>query len=161
VNAHKLKEVIHYNPETGVFTWLVSTACRIKVGDVAGAVGNGYRRIKIEGVLYQAAHLAHLYMTGDLPINCMDHIDHDRSNNRWNNLRQATCKENSMNMSKSRRNTSGYTGIYWEKSRNKWKALIRANNQIHHLGYFLDKIEAYKARKKAEIKYGFHQNHGQ
>lgn len=79
----------------------------------------------------------------------VDHINHNRLDNRKSNLRICTQRENIMNRSKTSRNTSGYTGVMWDKSRNKWVARI----QNKHLGYFNNKEDAIKVRQEAEIKY--------
>ena len=89
----RLKELLHYDPETGVFLRLVDSPRRsAKAGDTAG--GNNDRvRFSIENRLYSAGHVAFLYMTGEWPTACLDPIDGDHGNNRWGNLRQATRAE--------------------------------------------------------------------
>jgi len=131
-------------------------------GKIAGTVNNnGYVRINNFGKLYQAHRLAFLYMEGTYPDEQVDHIDHNRGNNKWSNLRPATHSENSRNLSLSSRNTSNIIGVYWYKGYQKWRAAIKINGKFKHIGYFSKKTDATKARKQAEIKYGFHANHGQ
>ncbi|HFO7542632.1 TPA: HNH endonuclease signature motif containing protein [Escherichia coli] len=90
----------------------------------------------------------------------IDHLDHDPSNNRLNNFRLVLGKENAKNRPKNKNNTSGYIGVYWDKEREKWYSQIWVNYKCITLGRF-DKMEdAIKARQEAEIKYGFHPNHG-
>ena len=156
----RLREVLHYDPDTGKFTWLVRSAIRIKLGDVAGTLANGYCRIKIDGAIYNASRLAFRYMTGNWPADQMDHINHVRDDNRWINLRDVTHKENHLNRSKQKRNTSGATGVFWEKARNKWKPMLRIDGAMRHLGYYEQIWDAICARKSAEHKYGYHPNHG-
>ena len=157
-----LKEIFDYNPDTGVFTRLISTTNCVKVGDIAGCVNknHGYRAISVKNKLYLAHRLAWLYMTGEWPKDQIDHINHDRVDNRWVNLRKATRQENGKNMSMSKRNTSGVTGVCWAKVESKWFAQIMVDSKTIGLSYFADKFEAICARKSAENKYGFHGNHG-
>lgn len=90
----------------------------------------------------------------------IDHIDHDRSNNRIENLRLVTHSENQRNLSRFKNNTSGHAGIRWSKEKNKWRTRIHNRNKEIHLGYYNDLDEAIEIRRKAEILYGFHPNHG-
>lgn len=98
--------------------------------------------------------------TGDWPEDQIDHINHDRTDNRIKNLRSATHIENCKNQTVSKSNTSGHTGVYWCKWRNKWRVQIMVGGKNKTLGRFTEKADAIHARKKAEIKYGFHENHG-
>jgi len=84
---------------------------------------------------------------------CIDHINHERTDNRAENLRWATTSENNMNASIKSNNTSGYPGVYFDKRRNKWVARISINGKETQLGYFLTIEEAIEARKQAEIQY--------
>ena len=104
----ELKRQLHYNPETGVFTWLVSNNNRIRVGDKAGAVSSGksYCRIKINGKSYGAHRLAFFYMHGEFPLKDVDHVDGNGLNNKWLNLRQVTHQENQKNQRLRKDNTS-------------------------------------------------------
>ena len=91
----------------------------------------------------------------------IDHINHIRNDNRLMNLRLVSAKVNSRNMSKKTCNTSGLTGVYYaSRYVNPWRALIRVDGKRVTLGSFATKEEAKLARKNAEIKYGFHPNHG-
>lgn len=106
----------------------------------------------IEGKAYKATHLAHLYMTGELPSLYMDHINGVRNDNRWENLRQVTMQENNQNQRKPRKdNTTGYLGVsYFGK---KFRALIRVNSKRIHIGLYDTPEEAYKAyvEKRREL----------
>lgn len=161
----RLKEVLHYNPNTGVFTWIA----RIKgicIGSRAGCIHTnkrtGYRHIfiRVDRSLYKAHRLAFLYMTGMWPTNEVDHEDHDGINNKWKNLRDVTHVENHQNLSKPSDNTSGVVGVCWHKTYSKWTARIRANKKNIFLGCFAEFSDAVSARMAAEKRYGFHQNHG-
>lgn len=97
LSAKRLREILDYNPETGIFTWKVMLAHRRKPGDVAGSLTHGYIEIGIENHSYRAHHLAWLYIHGELPQGMIDHIDGNRVNNAIANLRIATNQQNSQN----------------------------------------------------------------
>ena len=92
--------------------------------------------------------------------NQVDHINGIRSDNKWSNLRHATQLENTRNRKKSSRNKSGVTGVIWDKSKEKWQARIGVCGKSITLGRFDDFDSAVISRKLAEVKYGFHKNHG-
>jgi len=150
----RLKELIYYNPETGVFTWKVSKGTAIK-GSIAGSIDNGYRRILIDYNPYREHRLAFLYMEGYFPENEIDHINRRRHDNRWLNLRQVSRQCNARNCNIAINNKSGVTGVYWYKNREKWCAGIRIDGKQITLGYFLNKTEAVRARWESEKKYNF------
>lgn len=156
----ELKKQLHYDPDTGVFTRRISNI-RVKAGGVAGGKDKqGYLGIQIKTVLYKAHRLAFLYMNGESPVADVDHINHNRLDNRWANLRAATRSENTRNTSIGKRNTSGFVGVTWDKRRSKWMAQIIVNRKNIYLGQFLQISDAVKARLDADVKYGFHPNHG-
>lgn len=160
LTQEELKELLHYDPDTGGFTRKVSESNRVKVGDVAGWRSEGYIRMRVRGKFYFAHRLAFLYMTGEWPEDQIDHINHIRDDNRWCNLREVSNQENHKNKPKRKDNTSGVTGVCWDKTNKKWWAQIKAEGKVKNLGCFTSKEDAIKARKEAEIKYGFHDNHG-
>ena len=154
LTAEYLRSVLHYDQETGIFTWKVRTSNRVKVGDVAGCPdGYGYLRIKVCSRLYKAHRLAWLYVHGNWPKDQIDHINRDRSDNRLANLRDVSHKQNHQNRSKSSNNTSGHPGIYWNKQNSKWVAQIQHNHKLIYLGSFTNIEEALSARKAGELKY--------
>lgn len=159
ITQKRLKELLNYNHETGIFTWRVSRQ-GIRINAVAGTLSKGYIRIKINYRFYSAHRLAFLYMTGNWPVDQVDHDKHIRNDNRWVNLNQASPATNNKNSSMSDKNTSGHVGVYWNKGNNKWLSQIGVNGKRKHLGYFVDIEDAKAARKSAEIKYGYHENHG-
>ena len=155
-----LKEALYYNPEAGIFTWKKNRGKKTKKGGTAGSLKEGYYRISIDNVSYRSHRLAFLYMTGEFPENQVDHINHDRGDNKWCNLREVTTTENKRNCPMSKGNTSGFTGVHFHKGGNGWVSSIKINGKIKYLGFFKDIKDAIKVRKKANIKYGFHPNHG-
>lgn len=90
----------------------------------------------------------------------IDHIDGDRSNNRIENLRSVNATENMMNVGISSKNTSGITGISWDKRKGKWHCYIKKFGKRRSLMWSDDFFECCCARKSAEIMMGFHENHG-
>jgi hypothetical protein len=100
LTANRLREVLDYNSETGVFTWRVALRPRMKIGTVAGWLDErGYRRVRIDARPYLAHRLAWLWMTGEWPSGRLDHRDGDPGNNCWSNLREAMQSQNSANSS--------------------------------------------------------------
>ena len=160
ITQEELKSMIHYDSESGEFTWIYRRG-PARAGSSAGWVDNaGYRRIEVCRHRYQAHRLAFLYMTGEMPADQADHIDGNRANNSWINLRAVSGGENMKNMRKYITNSSGITGVCWYKQTKKWVAYIRSVGSLIHLGYFDNLEDAVASRKEAEKHYGFHQNHG-
>lgn len=140
LTAERLREILSYDPETGAFAWRAS-----RRGVRPGKCGrisksSGYRDICIDYVLYRSHRLAFLYMTGEWPTKDIDHKNRIRSDNRWSNLREATTTQNSANVAAKTTNTTGFVGVVWDKSRNKWRAQIRIGGKKTNLGRF-DKVE--------------------
>ena len=156
-----LKSLLDYSPETGIFTWKWAKGPDLQ-GTVAGVPSpEGYIRINHDGSLNLAHRLAWLFVHGEIPKDFLDHINHDRSDNRIVNLRAVTPAESSRNVCISKRNTSGVVGVYFFNRDDTWVAYINVNKSRIHLGGFTRKIDAVRARKQAEREYGFHPNHGQ
>lgn len=156
-----LKEYLHYCPNTGIFTWIKSPINSIKINSLAGTIStDDYVVIRFDKKRYQAHRLVWLYLYGAFPITDIDHIDHDRSNNKLLNLRTATKQVNNKNASKRVDNNSGYTGVCWNKKDKRWAAYIRAGKVFTYLGNFKVLEDAVRVRKQAEIDYGYHSNHG-
>jgi len=161
ITQERLKELFHYNPKTGIFSRKVSNSNRVHVGDISGSLGSkGYLRIRIDYKEYLAHRLAWFYVNGHWPEHEIDHINHNRSDNRINNLREVTHRENCKNMPIPRNNNSGYVGVRWHKLGKKWEAHITIENKQIYLGLFINMEDAIASRKQAEIKYDFHTNHG-
>lgn len=155
-----LKKHLEYDPETGLFTWLVRRGSA-QAGDAANCLDTtGYIRISLYGFLYQAHRLSFLYMEGALPPDAVDHINHKKDDNRWSNLRHSNKTINARNLGMRSTNTSGHTGVVFMKATGQWKAQIRRGRKNFHLGLFDDINDAVAARKQGNIKYGFHPNHG-
>lgn len=147
----KLRELLEYDPETGLWTWLVSVNKR-PYGSLAGTVSvHGYLIITFAGVKYRAAKLAHLYMTGEWPSDEMDHIDKDKLNDRWVNLRVASRSENALNRDLQSNNVSDARGVHWDSIRGKWFAQVKKGGINHFCGRFDNIGEAIAARDAAAM----------
>jgi hypothetical protein len=151
LKLERLQEVLHYDPETGIFTWLKVKHRTIRPGDEAGRFSPyGYITVKVDQIEYMAHRLAWFYMTGAWPTDQIDHRDRNRANNRWVNLREATNKQNHENIGLSCRNTSGIKGVRWDSQRGKWFAFITHHRRMQNLGRFADLDDAIAARRSAE-----------
>lgn len=160
ITQAELKRVLHYEPKTGIFTWLINIGSGGKPGKVAGCkMSIGYIQIGIYTKRYRAHRLAFLYMLGYMPEE-VDHEDHIRHNNKWKNLRAASSKINKQNQPKMSTNTSGIMGVTWNTATDKWRAQIMVDRKNIYLGTFQNKYKAIAVRKAAEVMYGFHPNHG-
>jgi hypothetical protein len=161
LTQEKVKQLFDYDHETGLLTRLTSPSGRVKIGDVVGCIGNrGYLTVSIDSKRYLVHRIIWLWVYGGFPEPQTDHINHDRTDNRISNLRESTQKENHKNRSMHNNNTSGVTGVFWDKRAKKWGSQIVVNDKNISLGYFDDKAGAAAVRLIAEIKYGFHPNHG-
>ena len=149
-----LKELLDYNSDTGVFVWNKPSSNRVRIGSIAGSINSyGYRTIRIDGKQYMAHRLAWMYMNGDFPYCQIDHIDHNRENNRIANLRDVSRSSNLENQIKPKSNNStGYLGVSFYKERKKFAAQIQIKGKKKLIGYFenaQDAHDAYVAKKRA------------
>jgi hypothetical protein len=143
LTAQRLRELLHYDPETGMFTWRVNVHPCGKVGFEAGNISGTYRRISIDGTLFLAHRLAIFYVTGKWPPVATDHINGDPRDNRYLNLRCVSDATNAQNERGPRKtNKSGYLGVHWNKKTKKFEAQIKYNGKIHSLGFFADPAKA-------------------
>ena len=166
ITQERLKELLYYDPDTGVFIWQVRRGGVVKAGSIAGHAWlsgrsrTQYNMISINNKNYRAHRLAWLYVHGCWPLVGIDHIDGNGLNNRIENLREADQGENSRNRRLSRSNTSGIVGVAWAKDSNKWRANIRFRKVLINIGSYDNLFDAVCARKSAETKLKFHPNHG-
>lgn len=153
-------EIFRY--DKGVLYWKISPNKGIDVGATVGSeTVKGYLQVQYKKKVYRVHRIIWEIHYGPIPEGMqIDHISHDRKDNRIENLRLVTPLDNAKNRTKQKRNKSGQTGVIWSKRYNKWIASIRVNTKYKHLGSFTDIDEAIKARKDAEILYDYHPNHG-
>ena len=154
-----LKYKMNYCRDTGVFVWKNSIP-RLN-NKVAGSKNSmGYIMIFFKGKQRLAHRLAWLYEYGKFPSGDMDHINHIKSDNRLSNLRIVTHQENHKNQKLRGNNSSGVTGVYFNKKKKVWVANICVDGNTKYLGQSKDKNVAISIRKNAELEYRFHENHG-
>ena len=155
ITQERLKEVLSYNPETGVFLWRVSSG-KAPAGSTAGAPnGDGYIQIKIDGKRYKAHRLAVLYTDGYMPENTVDHKDRIPWHNWRDNLQEASMQCQMRNCGMLKNNTSGVKGVGWDKAMGKWYARVKVSGVLKYIGCFDNLIEAAYARYAAEQCLGF------
>lgn len=120
----------------------------------------GYVHVSLSGYWYQAHRIIWLLSNKEHAHDTIDHINGIKSDNRLCNLRCVPQRDQAANMPKQRNNTSGTTGVSWNKSSQRWYAYIKRNGRVASLGFFQSKLAAISARKSAEQSLGFHVNHG-
>lgn len=143
VTADRLREVLHYEPSTGVFTWKVALGPAAKPGSMAGTISKrGRRHIAIDGTVFVAHRLAWLYVHGEWPNGQLDHRNLDKLDDRIENLRVTDAQGNSANKRVFRNNRLGVKGVGMPyrprktSTRIRYRARIRVNDKLIHLGYF-------------------------
>ena len=177
-NIKTLHKLLRHEPDTGLLFWRERTPDMFEAGGHS-AVHNcrkwnarwaGVEAFTADRLGYKQGTIFHQKLSahrviwalhyGEWPEDEIDHINHDRSDNRISNLRCVTRCENSKNLSMRGDNKSGITGVCWDKSRNKWSSQIMVNSCTKNLGRFGCITAASISRKLAEIKYGFYKHHG-
>lgn len=146
-----LKEILHYDPETGIFTYR-KDYYKCKKGDVFGYTnGRGWLRGKIKGKHYKLHRLAFLYMTGEFPVNETDHINGIKDDNRWCNLREATRSQNMANIKSGGNSMTGYRGVTATSAGNYY-ATNQKEGKTYRQGPFKCPKEAHKAYCKKAVE---------
>lgn len=142
-------DLLKYDPSTGEITWA-------KSGKLAGHeqifkhTDRRYRTIRVHGILYLAHRIAWMLHYGEIPSGIIDHANNDPLDNSAQNLRAATLSQNGQNKKAPSSNKSGYKGVHWYKTRNKWIAKIKLpSGQSKYLGYFVDPSDAHDAYMRA------------
>jgi excinuclease UvrABC ATPase subunit len=154
ITQERLKQLATYEPETGLLICAVNRkGSKNKIGDVLGSFNkSGYVEVQLDGRKYFVHRLAWLYMTGFMPEGVVDHINRDKKDNRWSNLRVVTQVENGHNQNRlAVRNSTGYVGVHrWN---GKYRAKIVVKQKQIHLGTFNDPVDAYAAYEAAKQKH--------
>ncbi len=146
----EIKNHLSYIPETGDFIWTNPRGKKVKTGSRAGTVtAKGYIAIFFGGRPHKAHRLAFFFMEGAFPENEVDHIDGDKTNNRWDNLRKCTRAENQQNLKMYENNSSGYQGV--RVVRGKFKAQIAANRIIYRSSLFETIDEAIEWHREMKM----------
>jgi hypothetical protein len=156
----RLRHLLHYDPQTGSFTWLDCPRKHL-TGQPPGYLCRGYRLIQLDGRSYRAHRLAWLYFYGQWPPGQLDHKNLLRDDNRITNLRQATHTQNMQNVPLKSNNFSGVKGVHWDARNSKWMARIRTGGARLYLGLFDSLEDAAEAVRLKRIElHGTFANHG-
>jgi hypothetical protein len=143
LTRERLAELLHYDLETGIFTWRVRRTNKARPGSRAGYMNRlGYYSIDVDKVGYLAHRLAWLYVNKEWPEADIDHINCIRSDNRIINLRKASRSQNRCN-TKFRR-SKNMKGAY-RCENGKWRSHIVKNGTRIYLGVFISELEAHAA----------------
>jgi len=149
LTLQRLKEVLHYDADTGQFTKLLAKSRRWP--ERVGTINRGYLTIGVDQKYYRAHRLAWLYVHGEWPKDQIDHINGDRADNQISNLRAATQAQNRQNIRKARSDSkSGLIGAMWCSRNNKWRVKISFEGKYKHLGYFNEAEQAHAVYVEAK-----------
>ena len=141
-----LKEILRYDPDTGMFRWRVRKRTSLRAGQIAGCrAHSAHWCIGIDGRTYRAHQLAWLYMTGQWGRPLVDHRDGNPLNNRWRNLRLSSYSNSVANQARTQSNTSGFKGVTLDRRRGKWMAQIKKDGRRYWLGRFATAEAAHEA----------------
>jgi hypothetical protein len=144
VSVDRLREVVEYDPKTGLFKW-IHPELKWLHGKPVGRVSDGYLRFAVDGISVRAHRAAWALAYGEYPTNPIDHINGNRLDNRLENLRQATPRQNSYNKKLSCRSKTGVKGVGFDKRISLWNARIVVNGKRIYLGLFKTIDDAAKA----------------
>lgn len=156
VPCEHLHELLTYDPQTGEIRSRIGRGGRTKAGKLSGDFGErGYLRINIRGKYFYGHRIAWCMKTGEWPDRFIDHIDGDKSNNAWSNLRLATKSQNGANMGKRYRRgraTSHFKGVSWSAGSGSWRAQLTKDKKSYCIGNYRTELEAHEAYIRAAEK---------
>jgi hypothetical protein len=181
LSPEDLRQLFRYSPATGALNWrkrsskwfrdgegryTAERSCRVWNTQCAGRpafsvdTSTGYLRGSVVGRKAYAHRIIWAMQTGAWPAHEIDHLNGDRADNRWCNLRSVEKADNSKNQRLRSTNGSGMMGVWQIRSTGRWRASIIVDGKRISLGCFPSFDEACTARRDGEAKFGFHQNHG-
>lgn len=160
VHVDDLKKSFYIDKDWNL-RWRVTKGSKAPANSLAGSDhSNGYRKVKFNQKMFFTHRVIWALYYGEWPTEHIDHINGVKIDNRIENLRVVTKTENSKNRKRDKRNKTGVAGVLYYSDKVKWLVRIGGNKNMTHLGYFTDFFEAVCARKSAELRYGYHTNHG-
>ncbi|MDN0103053.1 HNH endonuclease signature motif containing protein [Yersinia enterocolitica] len=173
IEIQYLLECFLYNHESGALVWkerpyhhfknpraMNTWNARYSNKPASSIDSNGYVRVRINGKTHKVHRVAWAIYFGSHPDGEIDHIDGVKTHNQISNLRCVDSTGNKHNMPKQKNNSSGVTGVSFDKENSKWCAYISRFGKYTMLGRFDSRTEAISVRREAEMKYGYHENHG-
>jgi hypothetical protein len=152
-------EIFEYRD--GELYWKIRPSNKKLQNKKVGCFSHGYIRLGYKKKLYYAHRVIWEMHYGKIPSGLLlDHDDGNGLNNKIKNLKLVDHIGNKRNLPINCRNTSGVTGVYWNKQKNAWDACLNLRGKKINLGRYKNKEDAIKARKESEIEYGFSSTHG-
>lgn len=148
----RVRELFDYH-EDGFLIWRIRPyKSRVEVGKIAGGPdgSHGYWKVQIDCRQYPVHRIIWLWHYGEMPKNQIDHRNGIRHDNRIENLREATIRENGQNRGKGKNNTSGHIGVSWHEGGKSWEVRIQVNKKSFYIGNFKDYEQACKAQEEAK-----------
>ena len=161
LTVEEARKRFRYDPETGALYWAIRPSNAARMDRHAGKLDRGYWSVMVARRLYRAHRIIWAMHYGEWPDGQIDHINHDRADNRIENLRVVPHLDNHRNMSLFKNNTTGVPGVKFDTRYGSWVARITVNYKQIALGSYKTKEEAIAARKAAEADLGFHEKHGE
>jgi HNH endonuclease len=152
ITPEQIRNMFFYNSRTGVLRWKKLEGRR-KAGPLGSIDSKGYLAIHIRPHMYRLHRIIWAWKTGKWPLGEIDHKNGVRTDNRWNNLRNATRIQQNANQKPRKNNTSGFRGVYWLTDSKKYAAVIHLNGKKTYLGYDKNLKRAAAIYKKAAKKH--------
>jgi hypothetical protein len=151
--VERLREIFNYDPYEGVLRWKERRP-GVNKNLIAGIPcrPGGHVVVRIGKQLFPAHRIIWKIVTGQEPPDYIDHIDMNRTNNKWANLRTATNSQNMMNVGLIRSNTSGYKNVYWHAQSGKWMVSVKLNGKSHSFGLYTTKEDAVKVARFERVR---------
>lgn len=153
INKRYVDNLIAYDSTSGKAFWKLDKGKARKGDEIKNIGSSGYIKLKIDNKSYQLHRIVWLIVYGEMPVETIDHINRNKLDNRIENLRLATKRQQMQNRCITKNNTSGVCGVHWVQRDKKWRAVIGDNKKKIYLGCYVSKLEAAKAVADAKKQY--------
>lgn len=160
MNIEEISKRVSYDPITGKLHRIKDKHGEGIKREITTIANNGYIYFSFDRKVYLAHRFAWFSCFGGDISKQIDHINGNRLDNRLGNLRLVSATENNKNLKLNSKSSTGIMGVHFHPSNNKWRVSIHNNSKKVELGYHFSFLDACCARKSAEVKYGYHENHG-